>query len=61
MKEQRRIREEIMSKRSDPKEIVIERFILERTGYFAYEFIDEPDLEPVPQYRRNRLTDDGEH
>jgi hypothetical protein len=58
MKEQRRIREEIMSKRSDPKEIVIERFILERTGYFAYEFIDEPDLEPVPQYPRKPLTDD---
>ena len=50
MKEQRRIREEIMKKRSDPKELVIERFILERTGYFAYEFIDDPELEPNPRY-----------
>ena len=50
MKEIRRIREEIMKKRSDPKELVIERFILERTGYFAYEFIDDPDLEPISRY-----------
>ena len=53
MKEQRRIREEIMKKRSDPKELVIERFILERTGYFAYEFIDDPELDPIPRYRQS--------
>ena len=58
MKEQRRIREEIMSKRSDPKEIVIERFILERTGYFAYEFIDDPDLEPISRYRQSVADED---
>ena len=57
MKEIRRIREEIMKKRSDPKELVIERFILERTGYFAYEFIDNPELEPISRYR-HRVADE---
>jgi hypothetical protein len=55
MKEQRRIKEEIMKRRSDPKEIVVERFILERTGIFAYEFIDDPSLEPISGYRRTKI------